>query len=182
MSHKWIHLLMFSVPKVLDRWINLPFHLASFTWSLRLVELKLRAIHLEKPINSLLLEAHIPLSLAKFHFSGLEPLCISAVSIIVFFGPVAEGSKAHRISQVHLYIFWILRSGRIWEPRRWAPLLGGGRQSLCGVLHLFSFSVMAPKEVGCFWEHHARWQSFCPSGLLSGWVESNPTLFVFPSL
>lgn len=182
MSHKWIHLLMFSVPKVPDRWINLPFHLASFTWSLHLVELKLRAIHLEKPINSLLLEAHFLLSLAEFHISGLEPTCIYAVPMSVLFGPVAEGSKAHRWSQVHPYIFWVLWSGRIWEPRRWAPLLGGGRRSPFGVLHLFSFSVMAPKEVGCFREHRAKWQSFCPSGLLSGWVESSPTLFVFLGL
>lgn len=76
---------MFSVPKVLERWIN-PFHLASFTCSPHLFELKLRAIHLEKPINYLFLEAPSPLSLVGSHLLGLEPSYITAVSISVLLG------------------------------------------------------------------------------------------------
>ena len=56
MAHKWIHLFMFSVPKVPDRWINPLFLLASFTWSPHLLELEWRAIHSEKSINLQLLD------------------------------------------------------------------------------------------------------------------------------
>lgn len=108
--------------------------------------------------------AHHPVSLAEFHLLGHEPSCLSAISINVPFGPVAEAVRLIEYSSCSSILPSFYR-----EPRRWASL-----QCEAGDPHVGHFSTPFPvvtlKEVGCFWWCGARWQSFRQSRPQSGWA------------
>ena len=147
MAHKWIHLFMFSVPKVPDRWINPLFLLASFTWSPHLLELEWRAIHSEKSINLQLLDCWLSTppglgsasqgesphaSLLSRFMSPLGPWLRQESSPVAPGAPVSfpEPTVRRDVGTWELGIASRLRQGvPMWSSARWQSFQQPGPQS-----------------------------------------------------
>ena len=149
---------MCSVPKVLDRWINPPFHLASFTWSPRLLELEWRAIHSEKSVKSQLLDFALCLAwVLPLRAWALTHLCCLHLCPLWVCG---WGRKAHQTFQWLVYLSQLPQLGRTWEPRSW------------GEHHFQAEAGDAHVVQGKMAELPSAW---APSPCLHGWVEQPPS-------
>ena len=165
MAHKWIHLFMFSVPKVPDRWINPLFLLASFTWSPHLLELEWRAIHSEKSINSQLLDCWLSTRLAwvlPLRARALTRLCCIPSCPLWACG---WGRKAHQLLQWLLCLSQSPQLGGMWEPRSWASL-PGGRGYPCGPVRGGRASISLGPTVGAW----SGPQSPCLHWSITSWL------------